>query len=450
MKSILLLQNKNMKKIFMILWSSVAIVLFGISCMLAYTQEQREVYQWAYQNGITTQPSIEAARLDSPLTRQAFAKMIINYLENVIWINPSLLNSCYFPDENIITDDLKPYAKKVCAYQIMWIDWKKFNPSLSIDRAQLWTVFSRILWWDTYNNSWKGYYIYHVNALQSAGIMNNIKNVVGTPAKRWDVMIMFKRMYEKFGSNVYLNWNQIGAYDISAAPSNRTSGNQSNSNYENEYISGLYSNSNVIYTWENGTEYYYDYKFLSLLKNVAEERWESDLVNYLEIETEYFKNWLDQLANLDDEELLKAMWIDIDGIDPDNMTDTQKEELIKNFRTGFSKIVKENKEKNDETLKSLEAVIENISNDKFWLKEKYNKTKAFMETSNAFLDVYSESMFSLIEIALNDDKNADSEEWMAQAFSLIWMALAYQWKAQEYQNYVEERWVSTLKLLWIN
>ena len=439
-----------MKKIFMILWGCAVMALFGISCLLAYTEEQREVYQWAYQNKITTQPSIEAARLDSPLTRQAFAKMIINYLENVVWIKPSLLSSCYFLDENIITDDLKPYVKKVCAYQIMWLDWKRFNPTHPIDRAQLWTVFSRILWWDEYNNSWKGYYIYHVNALQSAGIMNNIKNVVGTPAKRGDVMLMFKRMYEKFGSNVYLNWNQIGAYNTTVYQSNNTPGNQSNNNYENEYISGLYSNSNVIYTWEDGTKYYYDYKFLNMLKNVAEKKWESDLVNYLKIEAEYFKNWLDQLANLDDEELLKAMWIDMDDIDPDNMTDKQKEELIGKFKAGFSKIIKENKEKNNNTLKNLEAVTKNISNDKFWLKEKYNKTKAFMETSNAFLDVYSESMFSLIEIALNDDEDTDSEEWMAQAFSLIWVALAYQWEAQEYQNYVEERWVSTLKLLWIN
>jgi hypothetical protein len=44
------------------------------------------------------------------------------------------------------------------------------------------------------------------------------------------------------------------------------------------------------------------------------------------------------------------------------------------------------------------------------LKEKYEKTKAFMEASNTFLDLYAESMFSLIEIALNDDENANTEE----------------------------------------
>ena len=101
-------------------------------------------------------------------------------------------------------------------------------------------------------------------------------------------------------------------------------------------------------------------------------------------------------------------------------------------------------------MKNLEKITKNIKNDKFWLKEKYKKTKAFMEASNTFLDLYSESLFSLIEMALKDEENTNSEEGMAQAFWLIWVALAYQWEAEEYQKYVEERWVSTLKLLWLN
>ncbi len=197
-----------MKKIFNILWGISIVVLSAISCTFAYSQEQQEAYQWAYKYGITTQPTIEDAKMDSPLTRQAFSKMVVNYLENVVWIEQSTSNSCYFPDENKITNGLVPYAKKACAYEIMWSNGKNFKPTDTIDRAQLWTVFSRILWWNLYDVGWKWYYIYHVNALQTAWIMHNIKNVVWVSAKRWDVMIMFKRMYEKFGSNIYLNsWN---------------------------------------------------------------------------------------------------------------------------------------------------------------------------------------------------------------------------------------------------
>jgi hypothetical protein len=58
-------------------------------------------------------------------------------------------------------------------------------------------------------------------------------------------------------------------------------------------------------------------------------------------------------------------------------------------------------------------------------------------------------MFTLIEIALAND-DATSEEWATQAFWIIWVALAYQWEAEEYQKYVEEWWVNTLKILGIN
>jgi hypothetical protein len=47
------------------------------------------------------------------------------------------------------------------------------------------------------------------------------------------------------------------------------------------------------------------------------------------------------------------------------MTDKQKQELIKKFKTGFSKIIKENKDRNNETLKSLEKITKNIKSDKF-------------------------------------------------------------------------------------
>jgi len=58
--------------------------LSAISFTFAYTQEQIDAYQWAYKHGITTQPTIEQAKLNSNLTRQAFTKMVVNYLKNVV------------------------------------------------------------------------------------------------------------------------------------------------------------------------------------------------------------------------------------------------------------------------------------------------------------------------------------------------------------------------------
>ena len=73
-----------MKKFFSLLGGICIVVLSAISCTFAYTQEQQEAYQWAYKYGLTTQPTIEKARMNSSLTRQAFAKMVVNYLENVV------------------------------------------------------------------------------------------------------------------------------------------------------------------------------------------------------------------------------------------------------------------------------------------------------------------------------------------------------------------------------
>ena len=434
-----------MKRIINFTFGICIVALSIISCASAYTQEQQEAYQRAYKYGITTKPSIEAAKLDNSITRQAFSKMIINYLENVVWVSQPILDSCYFPDESRITNDLKPYTKKTCAYKIMWSDWKPFKPTDPVNRAQLWTVLSRILWWDLYNNGWKWYYVYHLNALQYNGIMNNISNPTSY-VKRWDVLVMLKRMYERFSSNVHLNGNKINAYStIRSTIVNKTTDRE---NSDNEYITSVYNNSAVIYTWKDGTKYYYDDKFLNMLKAAADKQWESDLVKYLEIESNYFKNWLDQLSNLDDEEIIKAMWIDIDSIDTDNMTDQEKENLIKQFKVGFGKIIDENKDKNDSLLKNLEKITKNISNDKFWLKKKYQKTKTFIEASNTFMDTYSESLFNLMELALLSSWEDDLwEEWMAQAFGIIWVALIYQWEADIYQKYVEDWGINTVKLL---
>lgn len=441
-----------MKKIFSLLIGIAVIGLYAVSCVFAYTQEEIEAYQWAYKYSITTQPSIEAANLNWNITRQAFSKMVVNYLENVVWVKKAVSNSCSFPDESKITSDLRPYVRKTCAYSIMWSNWTAFNPMNPISIAQLWTVLSRIVRWDEYNNSWKWYYIYHLNMLKQNWIMNSNVNPQAY-ARRWDVMIMFKRMYDKFGLNVYLNgWKANPTYTVPQQTNTVEKIDEiSDSNNSNDdYISTVYDNSKVIYTWKDGTKYYYDDKFLSMLKVTAEKKWESILADYLKIEAEYFKNWLDQLADLDDEDLLESMWIDIDDIDPDNMTKLEKQELIKKFKSWLSKIINENKTKNNKFLKDLESVTKSIKSDKFWLKEKYDKTKTFIEASNSFLDLYSESIFNLMELALMNEGDEDSEEWMAQAFWLIWIALAYQWTAQEYQAYVEEWAMSIIKLLWMN
>lgn len=526
-----------MKKIFTLLWGISVVALSTISCTFAYTQEQQEAYQWAYQHGITTQPTIEAANLNWNLTRQAFAKMVVNYLE-AAWVKQTTSVSCAFPDENKITNDLKPYVRKTCALKIMWSNWVAFKPTDSVDRAQLWTVLSRILWWEEYNSNGKWYYIYHLNALKQSGIMNNINNPQAY-AKRWDVLIMLKRMYEKYGSNVNMNGSNITVYtEASTNTSNNVSNNtsvvrktdsngfsyydsyldnprlsnamkemklrstncsnifcqqvgddgtysnqkhyywndkewtmtlipwvyhvsdcayydwiygDSSSSYTIEYDDyddyNTYSSSNVVYTWKDWTQYVYDVEFLNLLKNEADKKWESDLSKYLGIEAEYFASWLDQLESLDLDNLPEMLGIDED-LDPETMTKKEKEALLKKIKNWVSELIQENKDRNDEYVKKLEKVTKNISNDKFWLKEKFEQTKKFMDTTDSFLVLYSEIIFEVMEMALtSEDWEIDDEAWMGIVFWLMWAALAYEGEVEEYQAYLEDWATKTIKLL---
>ena len=449
-----------MKKILSILWGISILTLSTISYMFAYTQEQQEAYQWAYKYWITTQPTIESANLNGNVTRQAFAKMVVNYLEKAVWIRQSASNSCYFPDESKITNDLKPYTKKTCAYNIMWSNWKNFNPTQPVDRAQLWTVLSRVLWWDEYNANGKQYYIYHLNALKQNGLMNKIDNP-NAYAKRWDVLIMLKRIYEKFGSNVSMNWDQTSAYTDAKTTNNINSDKSTNNkdtdnkvvniedDEDDDYISVVYSNSNVVYTWKNGTKYHYDADFLNMLDDEANKKWELDLVKYLEIEAKYYVNWLDQLESLDMDNLPEMLWIDED-INPETMTKKEKEELLKKIKDWVNKIIKENKDKNNEYVNKLQKVTKNISDDKFWLKEKYKETKEFMDTTDSFLVLYSEIIFEVMEMALTSEEwEIDDESGMGMVFWLMAAALAYQGEAEKYQWYLED-WASNVTKILID
>ena len=456
-----------MRKIFNLVWCLGIIILSTSSFTSAYTQEQKEAYQWAYRYGITTQPTVEAANLDGNLTRQAFSKMVVNYLENTVWVATNTTKSCYFLDENKFTSELKSYAKKTCAYDIMWSDWTNFNPTQPVNRAQLWTVLSRILWWDEYNNSWKWYYIYHLNALKQSWIMNNINNPQAY-AKRWDVLIMLKRLYEKYGMNISMNWVQSSAYGTNNnrnenSNKNTTNINQTNdtypsnddyrtNNYEDSYIgenSDFYSDSNIIYTAKDWTKYSYDIEFISILKDNAIKQWETDLVKYLEIEADYFEDGLSQVDNLDLDNLPELLGIDED-VDPETMTAKEKEELLKKIKEWVNKIIKENKNKNDTYINNLEKVTKKINNDKFWLKDKYKETKSFIDATNSFLELYSEMIFNIMELSLTNEEEIDDWEALWAVFWLMWSALAYQWVTEKYQTYLEEWWTSTTNLLELN
>ena len=170
----------------------------------------------------------------------------------------------------------------------------------------------------------------------------------------------------------------------------------------------------------------------------------------MDIEAKYFKDGLEESNDFDYDEFSKEMWIDLENLDKDTMTQKEKKELAEKFEKWVKKIISENKTKNEKFMSELENVLKNVKTDKFWLKEKYNKTKVFIEAAHTFLDDYSEIMVKLIELSLAWESEENNEESLAQALSLIWASLIYQSNAQEYQSYVEEWGINTVELLWMN
>ena len=437
-----------MKKLWWLLAGVAIILAASVSSTFAYTQEESDAYQWAYMYGITTQPTIEKANLDWNITRQALAKMIVNYLENVAWVDQTT-NTCTFPDEEKITSDLKIYAKKTCGYKIMWTNGKAFNPTQPVDRAQLWTVLSRILWWDQYNSNWKNYYIYHLNALQYAWIMNNISNP-NSNVRRWEVFVMLKRMSDKYGWYISLNWYETSAYDDSLPQANHSNTTIEYERWtEEDEDTYYYQDDSIVYTWSDWKKYTYDVEFLKLLKDKADKKWETDLKKYLDIEYEWLKAWSDQTENLDDtmNNLPELLWIDEDELDFDKMTDSQKSEFIKKAKELLTKEFNKNKDRNNQYVKDLEKVTKNLGNDKFWLKEKYTKTKWFIASANSFLDLYIEIMFKVLELGVLYWDDVDDGEVMSLYFSLMSATFMFQSEADSYQDYLNTWAKDTVKLL---
>ena len=159
-----------------------------------FGQELFDAYNRAINNWITTIDDIDKAKLDKKITRAELAKMMVEFMS---WV---------LEKERIITDevsyndvdseklwDLAWYIQLAYQYQIMWIkeDWspmEKFNPNKTVTRAEFATVLSRVLFGNTYNQSWKNYHEKHIEALEKVNILSNTNpNLVEA---RWWIMTM--------------------------------------------------------------------------------------------------------------------------------------------------------------------------------------------------------------------------------------------------------------------
>ena len=161
-----------------------------------------DAYNFAFKHGITTMDTIEKANLDWYIKRWHLAKMITNYVVNVLWkeIPSDIPASCLsFNDEATVreSEEIKDYAIKSCTLWLMWINMKnnEFLPNDYVPRSQFGAVLSRILRWDKYNKTHtqdSPWYSAHLNALKNDWIMKMIDNPKMLE-KRWYVMLMLMR-----------------------------------------------------------------------------------------------------------------------------------------------------------------------------------------------------------------------------------------------------------------
>ncbi len=146
-------------------------------------------YMWARSKWI-----IDTARKDSDpdgyIPRWDMAELVVRFTENVLGRKvPPIPSYCKWwdPERDWWKPNAKMYAEKSCALWVMWIRMQNFLPNKILDRAEFWTILSRLLWWDKYDvvdaTATKLYYTRHLWALNREWIMTQIDN----PEDRWEL-----------------------------------------------------------------------------------------------------------------------------------------------------------------------------------------------------------------------------------------------------------------------
>ncbi len=162
-----------------------------------YTKEMNDAYEYAHNNGITTTSNIEKAKMNSPLTRIAMAKMLSYYAINILEQKPNTSKTIIFND--VSEKQNSDYNNAVTLAYQLWIMWQNmknnnFRPNDEVTRAEFATALSRMLY-NIEDGKWKiKYYEPHIIKLYNEWVLSNTNPQM--KEKRWYVMIMLMRTKE--------------------------------------------------------------------------------------------------------------------------------------------------------------------------------------------------------------------------------------------------------------
>lgn len=143
-----------------------------------------DVYLWARDNWITTWESLEAALPNGYIKRWEMAKLIVDFVEGVLWreIPKNISEKCSRWDDESEWESLeiKNYAEKSCSLWLMWIYMRNFQPNKLLDRAEFGTIVSRLLWWEKFNvpNATKinKFYTKHLQEVKRENLIIQVEN----------------------------------------------------------------------------------------------------------------------------------------------------------------------------------------------------------------------------------------------------------------------------------
>ena len=162
-----------------------------------YSNELNSAYLRAYNQWITTKPTIQKANVDGHLIRSHMAKMMVEFA-SLFDKKANAWDECLFSDMDNQSKEVKYYAKTACQLRIMWLDVNenpadKFNPDGIVTRAEFGTAFSRLIFEGKVKNwKWKERYVPHLQALNDADIMKKIDEPFKEELRGY-VMLMMKR-----------------------------------------------------------------------------------------------------------------------------------------------------------------------------------------------------------------------------------------------------------------
>ncbi len=163
-----------------------------------YSDELVAAYKWAYGQWITTMPTIQKAKLNDSITREQLAKMMVQFMSKVLGKQPIKSDVPNYADVTVQSrwQEMYDYVTLAYQYQIMGIDangnaLKNFKPTGTVSRAEFATVLSRVLFGDTYNQNSGNYRELHIQALNTAGILNNTNPTI-TELRGWILLMLYR------------------------------------------------------------------------------------------------------------------------------------------------------------------------------------------------------------------------------------------------------------------